>query len=249
MTDDTQIGSVLFLTEYDRRVVTGVYGNRKWSIEYKFGENETTGGTYELTAPFSWTQMSSADTMDIVSDSVNDTSAGTGARTIFIKGLDGNYDEIEETVTMNGTTTVTTTKSFIIIHRAIAKTAGSLETNDGNITITDTTGGTTQALIHDTQHSTIQGFSMVPRGYHAVLVRWEINAGKGDDFKSHIMAKPFGEAFYELKSVYIYENNISYDFNGTIVLPEKTTIKIEGLKTTAGSRPINGGYTYLLIEN
>lgn len=215
---------------------------------YKFGENETTGTSYELTAPFSWTQMSSADTMDVVSDSANDTSAGTGARSIKITGLDGNYNEIEETVTMNGTTSVTTTNTFIIIHRAIPKTAGSSETNDGNITITDTTGGTTQALIDATQHSTIQGFSMVPRGYHAVLIRWEINAGKGDDFKFHIMAKPFGEAFYELKSVYIYQGNITYDFNGTLVFPEKTTFKTEA-RTTAGSRPSNGGYTYLLIED
>lgn len=238
----------LFLSEHDRKVINGTLG-KKWSIVYKFGENETTEGTYELTAPFTWTQMTSADTMNVVSDSANDTSAGTGARTIKIIGLDGNYDEIEEIVTMNGLSSVTTTKSFIIIHRAIPNTAGSTETNVGNITITDTTGGTTQALIHDTQHSTIQGFSMVPRGYHAVLVRWEINAGKGDDFKSHIMVKPFGGAFYELKSVYIFENNISYDFNGAIVVPEKSTFKIEGRKTTAGSRPINGGYTYLLIEN
>ena len=245
---DLQV-SDLFLSASDRRIVTGMSINKKWKVFYKFGENETTGGTYELTAPFSWTQMSSADTMNVVSDSANDTSDGTGARTIKITGLDGNYDEIEEIVTMNGLSSVTTTKSFIIIHRAIPNTAGSTETNVGTITITDTTGGTTQALIHDTQHSTIQGFSMVPRGYHAVLVRWEINAGKGDDFKSHIMVKPFGGAFYELKSVYIFENNISYDFNGVIVLPEKTTIKIEGKKMTAGSRPINGGYTYLLIED
>lgn len=241
--------SNVFLSDYDRRVVNGMYAPKKWSIAYKFGENDSTGTSWEDTAPFAWTPLTSADTLDISSNNTNDTSAGTGARTIKIIGLDGNYNEIEEIVTMNGTTTVTTTKSFIVVHRAYTITSGSNETNIGTITITDTTSATTQGIISPDQHSTIQAFSIVPAGYHAVLLDWEINSGKGDDFECHIMKKPFNESWSSMKGLFIFENNISYQFSGAVVLPEKTIIKVQGQKQGTGNRPLNSGYSYLLIED
>lgn len=238
----------LFLKDYDRRVINGMYAPKKWAIEYKFGENVETGITFEDTAPFEWTQLTSASTLNISSDNANDTNGGTGARTIKIIGLDGNYNEIEETVTMNGTATVTTSKSFIIVHRAFPVLSGSNETNIGTITMTATTGGSTQAVISAINHTTIQAFSIIPAGYHAVLVNWEVNAGKADDFQVQILVKNINESWRELKALAIFESNIMYQFGGAVVLQEKTAIKVRG-KTLAGNRPLLTGYSYLLIEN
>jgi hypothetical protein len=47
--------------------------------------------------------------MTVSSSSASDTSAGTGARTVLITGLNANYAVISESVTMNGQTAVTTT--------------------------------------------------------------------------------------------------------------------------------------------
>ena len=47
-----------------------------------------------------------------MSDDANDDVAGTGARTLRIQGLDGSYNLAEETVDMDGTTTVTLHKNF-----------------------------------------------------------------------------------------------------------------------------------------
>ena len=42
---------------------------------------------------------------------------GTGARTVLIEGLDENYDIQSETVTMDGTTNVVTTNTYIRLFR------------------------------------------------------------------------------------------------------------------------------------
>ncbi len=65
-----------------------------------------------------YTFLSGAETHTIQSDSSADTSNGSGARSIVIEGLDGDYKEISASVTMSGTGSVITTSSFLrILHR------------------------------------------------------------------------------------------------------------------------------------
>ena len=45
-----------------------------------------------------YSYLSAATVLKISSSSTNDTSAGTGARTVTFSGLDANYDEISETI-------------------------------------------------------------------------------------------------------------------------------------------------------
>lgn len=61
----------------------------------------------------------------ISSTNANDTSAGTGLRTVLVSGLDSNYEQLSETVTLNGQTAVLTTNSFIRINKLTGVTAGS----------------------------------------------------------------------------------------------------------------------------
>ena len=89
-------------------------GRSTWN---KFGYNDDvdTGGE-EIIAEFGGTFniMTTADTLDVVSSSANDTNAaGTGAKQIAIVGIDSNADAITEIVNLNGTSTVTTSNSFL----------------------------------------------------------------------------------------------------------------------------------------
>lgn len=72
----------------------------------------------------------------MVSTSVADAAAGTGARTVRVEGLDTNFLEIEETLTLNGTTAVSTTLAYRRINQVQVETAGSGEVNAGAITLT-----------------------------------------------------------------------------------------------------------------
>lgn len=102
--------------------------------------------------------LTTARTIGVASSSTADTSAGTGARTIRIVGIDANRDYQTEDVTMNGTSTVTTTKTWLGINRAEVLTAGSGLVNAGNITLTATTAGTVQAYIPASSGITQQAF-------------------------------------------------------------------------------------------
>ncbi len=95
----------------------------------------------------------SAAIMAFASDDANDTSAGTGLRTILIVYLDANYDEQEETITLNGTTKVVSVASMLRINYMIGQTAGSGGINAGNIYVglnsdTFTAGAPDTAIFH-----------------------------------------------------------------------------------------------------
>jgi hypothetical protein len=126
---------------------------------------------------------SSAIQMKISSASANDTANGTGARTIYISGLDGSHNEISEVVTMNGQTAVLTTKYFLHINQAYVLTAGSLNGAAANIYIGDgvVTAGvpaTVYDLIAYDYNTRITGSYTVPAGYTAYLAQGLFSAGQ-----------------------------------------------------------------------
>jgi len=85
--------------------------------------------------------------LEILSGDVNDTNGGSGANSILITGLDGNFDEINETVLMNGTSPVALSNDFIRVFSLTVTTVGSYRnpldtTNAGTITLREAGGGT-----------------------------------------------------------------------------------------------------------
>jgi hypothetical protein len=121
----------------------------------------------------SFARMTAADTLDVVSSSTNDdgSPAGTGAQSVIIYGIDENYLAITEVVTMDGTTPVTTSNQWLGVNRVAIYLAGSLGQNDGNITVTRTTGGSVQAYMPATAGTTQQAIFFV-QDNHTALIDW-----------------------------------------------------------------------------
>jgi len=71
----------------------------------------------------------------IVSASANDTAAGTGARTVAVRGLGSDLGELNETVTLSGATPVTLANSFFRINQIEVLTAGSGGINAGALSV------------------------------------------------------------------------------------------------------------------
>jgi hypothetical protein len=96
------------------------------------------GGVYTFPA--------SATKMDLVSSDDNDGKTGspssTGARTVTIYGLLADKTEASETLTMNGTTKVTTANTYLRINNMRVATVGAGGVPIGNISLSET-GGTT----------------------------------------------------------------------------------------------------------
>ena len=72
-------------------------------------------------------------TVTVSSTSANDTSAGTGARTLLLSGLDASGDTQSETITMNGQTAVTSANTYKWIQSMVVLTAGTTGSNEGDL--------------------------------------------------------------------------------------------------------------------
>lgn len=111
-------------------------------------------------------------TLDIVSTSTNDTSGGSGANTVIIDGLDANHEIVNETITLNGTTPVTTVNSYLRLNSAFVVTAGTTQRNEGSIDISS--GGNTVGVIVFDKEGTNklqQAIYTVPAGKTALVTQ------------------------------------------------------------------------------
>ncbi len=118
-----------------------------------------------------WVAPTQARLHNIVSSSASDTSVGTGTKTIKIYGLQTwDTSEINETITMNGTSDVSTANSYVIIHRMKAETYGAATggPNVGTISATAVSDATVTAAILPGEGQTqmaIYGISSLEKAY------------------------------------------------------------------------------------
>jgi hypothetical protein len=179
------------------------------------------------------TYLASVETLTVESSSANDTSAGTGARTVIVEGLDSTYAEISETVTMNGTTQVTTANSYIRLHRLSVATAGSGATNAGTITVKPSvTTAATQGAIQIGEARSRGSHFTVPLGKNAFFMSASLSIGKaaGTDKNAEIKAwlRPFGGVFQLAERVELSTSSSSFvtvELFAPSVLAAKTDIK------------------------
>jgi hypothetical protein len=111
---------------------------------YKFGFNDDINGTEEAIwmAGGEYVFPTDVAILRATSDNAADASAGTGARTITIEGLDTNYNEVSVDLTMNGLAAADTTQTFTRVNRVFVKTVGTSGYNVGRITLVHQGAGT-----------------------------------------------------------------------------------------------------------
>lgn len=165
---------------YNYEVALGKHINATTWNKFGYNQDVDTGGEETVWSPSGLFQrMSSADTLNIVSSSTNDANpSGTGARGVVIYGVNENRESQTEVVFLNGTTPVTTTNQWLGVNRVSVFSAGSGQQNAGTITVTDTTGGTTQAEMPATQGTTQQAIFFTQAGYTALMDFLYINVNK-----------------------------------------------------------------------
>jgi hypothetical protein len=128
---------------------------------------------------------SSAAAMKISSSDAKDTSDGVGARTVRVIGLDANWNEVSQDVTLNGQTGVSIPTSLIRVYRAYVLTVGSEEDNAGDIWIGTgdiTTGvpAVKYAGIKAGMGQTLMAIYTIPANAQgATIWRWYATVGAG----------------------------------------------------------------------
>lgn len=225
----------------------------------KFGLNQDIDANVEediWIAGGTKTVITSAADTEIVSSSLNDASAGTGARTVRVFGYDGNYDLISEDATLNGTTAVSLTNQFLDIYRIIVLTAGSGNTNDGTITVRHVTGPVTLGTIGAGYSITQQSHYIVPAGYTGYLEQFivgisGIQGGGGTkvadiSFNYMLDGGPWVKSY---TGGFTSETGpVKYNLTEPFKLPEKTRLKLTCTPETNNTKA-ESIYTIVLINN
>jgi hypothetical protein len=199
-----------------------------------------------------------AAVMYVSSSSTDDAAAGTGARTIFIQGLDANYNEVGETITMNGQTQVATTRQYIRMYRAFVTTVGSGTTNAGDIYI-GTTGatagvptGTFYAKITASEGQTLMAVYTVPAGKTLYLSNGTATHGtdtSGAYMTVRFKIRPFGGAFRTATKVDIAASELVFPFTYPLVLPEKTDIEVRAICNKNQNNAVSATFDGILVQN
>ena len=201
---------------------------------------------------------SSAGTTSVVSSDANDTSAGTGARTVLLTGLDANRNVISETVTLNGITPVDATASFLRVNSAEVKSAGTGLTNAGNITITINDGSSRTVNYIDAGFSVSQvGIYSMPNAttfQKGLLVYQAFSASRGGTGYVDISIMKYEAATGVRSTIF----DVGLEFTGTsskefslfrrsLILEPGDDLEIRATATSANNVKAEGKATILLF--
>jgi hypothetical protein len=251
------------ITQYERteafelQVARGMIAGHKHL--FKFGNNSDVNGSIETI----WSNSSLyvyptvAMQMSVSSSSANDSSAGTGARTVSVQGLDQNYNEVAETIVLNGQSAVLTTNTFIRVFRAFVITAGSTETAQGTIyigtgTITGGIPATIYAEIPLGENQTLMAIWTVPANYTFYVSRGTFTAASNN--VSHyilgkFMLRTFGGVFRNAADVTVNTGVVPYDFEVPLAIPEKTDIEARAIALAGTNFYITASFEGIYIKN
>lgn len=148
---------------------------------YSVNVNNTIGTLWEGT-PTAYVFPASAVTMTVVSTSALDNTDAS----ILIKGLDSSWNQISETLFLNGTGAVTTVNSYLRINSVAVVSPGTSQlTNVGTITLKQST--ITYAQINPSTGANQAAILSVPAGYTFFLTTiysYSGDAGLGVNYVS-----------------------------------------------------------------
>jgi hypothetical protein len=226
---------------------------------FKFGINGDVGTSVETVWAQGGTYVypTAATVMKISSSNAADAAAGTGARTISIAGLDANYNEISETVTLNGQTEVNTVNSYLRITRMFVVTAGSGETAAGTIyagtgTVTSGVPATVYGMIAFGANQTQMAFWTVPAGYTLYLMGTFYSSGNStaNAFTNfQLIQRPLGGVFRQQSSTRTAgSGDFVLDLHTPLAFAEKTDIEVRAV-ASAGTSNVSAEFEGIYIKN
>jgi hypothetical protein len=218
-----------------------------------FGYNPDLDQTEESVWPDGGTvpHPTSASQLTIVSTSINDdgSPAGTGARTVYIEGLNGTYEVVSETVVMNGTTGVTTSNSYMYVNQFYVVTVGSGGVNAGEITAK--VGATLYDIIATGYNQRTTAHYCVPAGYTAYITEGVFTAGQdtGTTGVTGYLKSHGPDGVLRVSAVTAINNGaVKYDFESPLAIPEKTCFGASAVGA-ANNNLVSAFFNVLLVQD
>lgn len=202
--------------------------------------------------------LATAQILQISSTSANDAAAGSAARVVQITGLDVDYEEVTENITLDGVTPVLTTTAFLrvnsfhVVEGDQTIPGGAL--NAGIITLELVGGGSPQGIIAAGIGRSQQAVFTIPLGWSGWVTNMQfsiagavastgakcaLSANRGNQTARNVgqpanvtAAAPFDQTVLPLKGS-----------------PPKTDITARVLSVTTDGLEIAGGFYILLLSD
>ena len=159
-----------------------------WTSDIKFGHNESVGtGVAAI-----WSQSGSplvnntATIVEFTSDSGEDHSASAGARTIQFSGVDADFNQQTENITMTGATAASSIDAYLYVHRLKVLSAGDSLGNAGVISAKIGTPASTFGTIPAGSGQSEMMVRPVPASATMYLGGMGIAVDKGADVHIHL---------------------------------------------------------------
>lgn len=208
-----------------------------------------------------WLAPTKARIHAIVSSSTSDDGSpvGVGARTIRLWGLQ-TWSSVEsfEDITLDGTTAVNTTNSYVIVHRMRVLTSGASGPNVGTITATAATDATVTAQIQPGKGQTLMAIYGVPSAQVAYMTGFYVSINRSSptgvnvqlellwcfDVANQPTVFQIKDAIGTLRAAppFLHPYNPYKGFIGPGI------IKLRGT-TDANDAMVDGGFDVILVDN
>ena len=217
------------------------------SFIHKFGAvsslaTNTTGTVWDKNdTVYPWATWATAGIINVDSSSASDIN-----KSITVVGLDANYNQISETITLTTQTNNNSSNSFIRIFRAFVSDG---ETNVGQISVQRDT--TDVAIITAGYGQTLMAVYTVPAGYTGYLYKGTCSAQSGADGTGNMFVRYFGQSSFRIGHSFEVSGaggQYVYDFSFPIPIPEKSDIDVR-ITTRSNNGRYTAAFDLLLVQN
>lgn len=208
----------------------------------------TYGGLYQ--------HLASPANMTVSSASANDTEAGTGARTIYIRGINGTGNEVEEGVTLNGQTPVTTANKYTEINAVSIISVGSGGSNAGDIyvgtgTVTAGVPANVYGHVLAGENQSMMGHWTIPLDHTGFLVNGKIASGT-ETINSFLIGRlklrTVDGVIRTAAMVTFANGSVDYDFKYPVRIPPGACVSAT-VETNKNNDKVSCYFQILLIKN
>ena len=235
----TALGDRVSTQRFGLDAARGIMGNVE-AVNI-FGFNRVVGTSFETlwNNGGSYSFLSAEQQLSVVSTDAADTMD------ILIQGLDGDYNEVDETITLDGTNAVTTTNSFLRVNNAVILSGENAGDITGSYTTTDVfyieAGiGTTQACVYT-----------VPAGHSLYLFRIDLNSATVNPNKYlTIRNKTVSSTGLEINTARatFSVSQVSYDRQVPFRIDEKTDFEFDA-KSSSSDNEVAVFVEAVLLKN
>lgn len=206
---------------------------------HKFGYNPAVGTSYEDI----WSRSGKIAFETSAAAATIDSNLANNGCKITIQGLDGNYDEISETVTLDSSGDATTTQTFLRINRAFV----SGDTEISNV-VRIQINGSNQAQIDVAHQQTMQAIYTVPRNHVAYFSHLSMGLlTKDKDVEARVNVQEFGGVERTRDYLTFSSNFIEKTYPIPLKFPEKSDIKMQA-KVTGADTTMSGTFDIILVK-